>query len=586
MSFERLFHPKGIAIIGASADLGRIGGHPIKALKNAGYKGGIFPINPKYPELHGLACFPDVMSLKEPCDLAVVAVPAPGVAKAIRDCGKAGIPFAVVLTAGFRETGAEGRKLEAELKAAVAESGVRIVGPNCQGMLSIQSRVFAAFGSVADETDFRPGAVSCAFQSGGFGYAIVNLAEAQGVGFRYCVSSGNETDIAMPELLSAFLDDPGTSLAFAYLEGTPDARPLLDVGRKSLETGKPVLIWKAGTTDAGVKAAASHTANMTGTYDLYRAAMRQCGIIEVDDVEPIVDLAKLFGQGRLPKGNTVGVLSISGGSGVVFADAAVRGGLTLPPFAPQTLARLRQMIPAFGSAENPADITAALFNDKTLFARTLELVLADEGLDQLVVLIASISGASAAHCCEVDRRRGGQDRQARQRAVVGPAGQVGGRRKGAGGGGRAVRDHAGAACACGGDPGALCRRPAAAAAAQGAEGHDAEGPRAACRGRHAQRGREQGRAAHVRHPGGQGGVRCGRQRRGRGEQRAQGAVRGQGRLTRRAAQDGSRRREARRVARGACARRRGWSSTTRGSTCPARPSTACWCRRWRRASRR
>jgi len=401
LSFERLFHPKGIAIIGASADLGRIGGHPIKALKNAGYKGGIFPINPKYPELHGLACFPDVMSLKDPCDLAVVAVPAAGVAKAIGDCGKAGIPFAVVLTAGFRETGAEGRKLEAELKAAVAESGVRIVGPNCQGMLSIQSRVFAAFGSVADETDFRPGAVSCAFQSGGFGYAIVNLAEAQGVGFRYCVSSGNETDIAMPELLSAFLDDPGTSLAFAYLEGTPDARPLLDVGRKSLETGKPVLIWKAGTTDAGIKAAASHTANMTGTYDLYRAAMRQCGIIEVDDVEPIVDLAKLFGQGRLPKGNTVGVLSISGGSGVVFADAAVRGGLTLPPFAPQTLAGLRQMIPAFGSAENPADITAALFNDKTLFARTLELVLADEGLDPLVVLIASISGPSAAHCCEV-----------------------------------------------------------------------------------------------------------------------------------------------------------------------------------------
>ena len=219
MSFERLFHPKGIAVIGASADLGRIGGHPIKALKNAGYTGGIFPINPKYPELHGLKCYPDVMSLKQPCDLAVVAVPAPGVAKAIRDCGKAGIPFAVVLTAGFRETGAEGRKLEAELKRAVDESGVRIVGPNCQGMLSIQARVFAAFGSVADETDFRPGAVSCAFQSGGFGYAIVNLAEAQGVGFRYCVSSGNETDIAMPELLSAFLDDPGTSLAFAYHGG-------------------------------------------------------------------------------------------------------------------------------------------------------------------------------------------------------------------------------------------------------------------------------------------------------------------------------------------------------------------------------
>jgi acyl-CoA synthetase (NDP forming) len=401
LSFERLFQPRGIAVIGASADLTRISGQPIKALKNANFPGPIYLVNPRYKELHGLACYPDAMAIGAPCDLAIVAVPAAGVAQAIRDCGKAHIPFAVVLTAGFRETGAEGRKLEEELKRAIAESGVRVIGPNCQGVLSLEARVWAAFGSVSDETDFRPGSVSCAFQSGGFGYAIVNLAEAQGVGFRYCVSSGNEVDVAMPELLSAFLDDPGTSLAFAYLEGTPDARPLLEVGRKSLETGKPVLVWKAGTTDAGVKAAASHTANMTGSYDLYRAALRQAGIMEVDDVEPIVDVARLFAQGRLPKGNRVGVLSISGGSGVVFADAAVKGGLTLPPFAPQTLARLREMIPAFGSPQNPADITAAVFNNRDLFADTLDVVLQDEGLDQLSILLASISGPRAAESAKV-----------------------------------------------------------------------------------------------------------------------------------------------------------------------------------------
>jgi acyl-CoA synthetase (NDP forming) len=401
LSFERLFHPRGIAIIGASADITRIGSHPLKALRNAGYKGGVYPINPRYPELHGLKCYPDAMSVPTPCELAVVAVPAPGVVQAIRDCGKAGIPFAVVLTAGFRESGPEGRKLEEELKRVLAETGVRIVGPNCQGMLSVEARVWAAFGSVSDETELKAGSVSCAFQSGGFGYAIVNLAEAQGVGFRYCVSSGNEVDITTPELLSAFLDDPGTSLAFAYLEGTPDARRLLDLGAKSLQTGKPVLIWKAGTTDAGIKAAASHTANMTGSYNLYRAAMRQCGLIEVDDVEPIVDVAKLFAQGREPAGSTIGVLSISGGSGVVFADAAVRGGLTLPPFAPQTLAKMRELVPAFGSPENPADITAAVFSDATLFSRTLEVVLEDPGLDQLAILLASISGPRADHSAEM-----------------------------------------------------------------------------------------------------------------------------------------------------------------------------------------
>lgn len=400
MSFERLFHPQAIAIIGASSDLTRIGGHPIKALKTAGYKGGLYLVNPKYPEMHGLKCYPDAMSIGQPCDLAIVAVPAAGVAQAIRDCGKAGIPFAVVLTAGFRETGAEGRKLEAELKHAVDESGVRIVGPNCQGMLSVQSRVWAAFGSVADETEFRPGSVSCAFQSGGFGYAIVNLAEAQGIGFRICVSSGNETDIDMPELLSALLDDAGTSTVFAYMEGTPNARRLLDVGRKSLQTGKPVMIWKAATTDAGVKAAASHTANMTGSYDLYRAALRQSGLIEVDDVEPIVDIAKLFAQGRLPKGNAVGVLSISGGSGIVYADAAVRGGMTLPPFSERTMQALRKIVPSFGSPENPADVTAGFFNDMRLFTDALEVVLADPGLDQLSILLASVSGPVAERACQ------------------------------------------------------------------------------------------------------------------------------------------------------------------------------------------
>jgi acyl-CoA synthetase (NDP forming) len=400
LSFQPLLHPRGIAIIGASADLSRIGGHPIKALKAAGYKGGIFPINPKYPEMHGLTCYPHVSAIDKPCDLAVVAVPAAGVPGAIRDCGKAGIRAAVVLTAGFRETGPIGRTLEAELKRAASESGVRVIGPNCQGMLSVHDRVWAVFGSPTDETELRAGPVSCTFQSGGFGFAIVNLAEVQGLGFRYCVSTGNETDVTTPELLSAFLDDRGTSLAFAYLEGTPDARRLLDLGRKSMQLAKPVLIWKSATTEIGVQAAASHTANMTGSYDLYRAAMRQSGLIEVDDVEPIVDIAKLFAPGRLPQGKAVGVLSISGGSGIVFADRAVQAGLSLPKFSGATLAALRKIIPAFGSVDNPADVTAGVFNDMSLFTTTLDIVLADPGIDQLSVLLASIGGAPAQRAAE------------------------------------------------------------------------------------------------------------------------------------------------------------------------------------------
>ncbi len=400
MSFERLFHPRGIAIIGASADPTRIGGHPLRALQRAGYKGGIFPVNPRYPEIAGLSCFPTCTAIKSPCDVAIVAVPAALVAQAVRDCGAAGIGFAIILTAGFRETGPAGAKLEAELKEVAREANVRLIGPNCQGLISLQERMWAVFGSVSEETELQPGGVSCAFQSGGFGYAIVNLAEAQGVGFRYCVSSGNETDVAMPELLSAFLDDPGTHLVFGVMEGTPDARGLIELGRKSLTLGKPVLVWKSATSEVGAKAAQSHTANMTGRADLYRAAFRQAGLIEVDDVEPIVDIAKLVAHGRMPKGRNVGVLSISGGSGIVFADRAVEGGLVLPAFSETTVAALRQIIPAFGSIQNPADVTAGIFNDMSLLTRTIEIVLADDGVDQLCVLLASIPGAPATRAAE------------------------------------------------------------------------------------------------------------------------------------------------------------------------------------------
>ncbi len=395
MTLARAFDPRGIAIIGASADPTRIGGHPLRALRNAGYKGGVYPVNPKYPEIAGWTCYPTAKAIDGPCDLAIIAVPAAAAPAAVRDAGEAGISVAIILTAGFREAGAPGRKLEAELLAAARETGIRLIGPNCQGMLVMQSRVWAVFGSLAEETELRPGTVSGAFQSGGFGFGIVNLSEQQGAGFRICVSTGNETDVTMPELIGAMLDDPGTDMAFGLLEGTPDARRFLEVGRRSLETGKPVLIWKSAVTEQGAKAAASHTANMTGSTDLWRAALKQAGLIEVDDVEPITDIAKLVAQGRLPKGPRVGVLSISGGSSIVFADRATQGGLVFPGFAKSTHDALSRIIPSFGSVENPADVTAGVFNNMDILTQAISIVLDDPGIDQVVLMLASIPGAGA-----------------------------------------------------------------------------------------------------------------------------------------------------------------------------------------------
>ncbi|KAA3621674.1 MAG: CoA-binding protein [Proteobacteria bacterium] len=394
-AFERLLNPRGVAVVGASENLNRIGGQPIKALVDAGYSGNILPVNPKYEEIAGLACYPSVDAIDKPCDVAVVAVPAGAVQGAIEGCGRAGIGFAIVLSGGFKETGHEGADRQEALVAKAREAGVRLIGPNCQGMVNFPDRVFAAFGSIAGELDLKTGNVSMAFQSGGFGFAIATLCAAEGVGFRTCVSTGNEADLTTPDLIEAFIDDPHTGVCGAYIEGVSDGRRLMEVGRKGLEAGKPILLWKGGNSESGARAAASHTANMTGRYEIYQAAFRQSGILEVGDVHEMGDLFKLFGSGRLPRGRSIGVLSISGGSGIVFADRAAKGGLSLPDFSRETADRLAGIVPAFGSAANPVDITAGVFNDITMFTRALEVVLEDPNIDQLALLLASIPGAAA-----------------------------------------------------------------------------------------------------------------------------------------------------------------------------------------------
>lgn len=399
-ALERLFNPCGIAIVGASADLTRIGGQPIKALTEAGYAGRIYPVNPKYQEVGGMRCYRSIADIDGVCDLALIALSASAVAAAVAACGAKGIPFAIILSSGFKEIGDQGRVLETALKDVGRKSGVRLIGPNCQGVLSIPNRLFATFGAIAQETALRAGAVSMAFQSGGFGFGVMLLCEEMGIGFRHCVSVGNETDITTPELLNAFLDDPQTRVACAYVEGVSDGRALMAVGRKSMAVGKPVLIWKAGKSEVGRRAAGSHTANITGSTDIFRAAARQSGIVEVGSVEDMVDLFRVFTNCRLPRGNRVGVLGISGGSGIVFADTASDRGLVLPDFAPDTTATLRNVIPVFGSAANPADLTADVFNNIASFTKAMTIVLEDPGIDQLCLLLASLPGAHALNAAQ------------------------------------------------------------------------------------------------------------------------------------------------------------------------------------------
>lgn len=394
--FARLFNPRAIAVIGASPDIKRIGGQPIPILLESGYGGGIYPVNPKYPKIGDLACCASVADVPKPCDLALVAVAGRLVPDVIRQCGQAGIAFATVFSAGFREVGAEGVALEAELKRAVAESGVRVIGPNCIGTMNLVDRVYCGFGVGFKDPNLKKGPVAFVSQSGGFAYSVVALADAEGMGFNYIVSAGNEADITTLELAADFLERTEVEVLVLYLEGVADGRQLRALGARALELGKPILTWKAGNSAIGRAAAESHTASMTADYELYRAAFREGGFIEVRDVHEVVDITRVFLRRRMPRGNRIGIITTSGGSAVLMADECDRHGLTLPRFADTTVKAIEAIAPKHCALGNPIDLTAQISGNNEDFNRIVELALNDPNMDQMIVRYGTVQGPRGA----------------------------------------------------------------------------------------------------------------------------------------------------------------------------------------------
>ncbi|HYC47414.1 MAG TPA: acetate--CoA ligase family protein [Burkholderiales bacterium] len=395
-AFQRLFSPRGIAIVGASGDVTRTGGQTVRALNRSGFRGGIFPVNPKYREIDGRRCYANVSEIEEPCDLAVIALPAAHVPNAVHECGLRGIGYAIILGGGFRESGEEGARLEMQMLSSAREHGVRLIGPNCIGLVNAHEHVIAAFGSMARAPRLEPGPVSVAVQSGGFGMSVVIRAAIAGIGFRYVVATGSESDITTPELINAYVDDPGTKVILAYVEGVRDGRALMASLRRALAAGKPVVLWKGGKTAQGARAAQSHTGNLTSTYDVYRTAIRQCGALEVFESEQAVDFLRAFVAGRTPKGRNVAIVTNTGGSAVVFSDAADRARLELAPLGSETRTRLAAALPPLASTANPVDTMAGYprpehAND---YRTALEAILRDPHIDQLCVLFGTIAGGT------------------------------------------------------------------------------------------------------------------------------------------------------------------------------------------------
>lgn len=408
IDYDRLFSPRAIAIVGASPDASRIGGQPHRVLRTAGYRGAIYPVNPKYAEIEDLRCYERIAALPRPCDLALIAVGAPLVPQVIRECGAAGIPYAIVFSAGFRETGPEGAELEEALKRVARESGVRIIGPNCLGMMNLVDRVYCGFGAGFSNPKLASGPVAFVSQSGGFAFSVVALAEYEGIGFNYVMSVGNEVDISTLDLLAAFLERDDVEVVVSYIEGVQDGRRLRAIGARALHLGKPILVWKAGNSKAAHVAARSHTASMTADYTLYRAAFAEGGFIEIEDVHDLVDCARTFLGRRLPRGPNVAAITTSGGSGVLIADGCEARGLKLPPIARETAARIAEYAPNHSSLANPVDLTAQVSGDYASFNRAVSDLLADPGVDQLIVRYGSVQGPKGAAWAEELARIAGE----------------------------------------------------------------------------------------------------------------------------------------------------------------------------------
>lgn len=386
-----MFHARSIAVIGASPTTTKPSGQPLLHLKNMGYTGKVYPVNPRYDSVQGWPCYPDIAALPEVPDVALIAVPAEQVARQLIECGRKAITHVIVITSGFSEMGQGGEAAQAELVALAREHGITLVGPNCQGMISVGRGFSLGFGAPYG-FQYNKGPISMTSQSGAWGNTVMLLANAAGLGFQNYQSTGNEAATTSLDLVDWYLDDPETGMVVSYVEGFKDAHRVVEIGRKALALNKPYLLWKVGSSEAGARAAASHTANLGGAMALYRAAFRQSGIIEVTDANELADRAQALLSPRKPSGNRVAVVTLSGGAGVLMADHCAPAGLELPELSPATLARLKEILPPYAGLNNPIDLTGNIAARQENMIEALRLVVNDPLVDLMGVCLAAASG--------------------------------------------------------------------------------------------------------------------------------------------------------------------------------------------------
>ncbi|MFC7133248.1 MULTISPECIES: acetate--CoA ligase family protein [Salinibaculum] len=386
---EELFTPSSVAVIGASTGRESLGGRIIGYLDDNDYAGTVYPVNPKYDSLHGRECYGSILDIADPPTAAFVMLPAPLVIDAVRECGEAGVDYVIIGSSGFGETGRDDS--EQELKAIADEYDMRILGPNSEGVINTPEQIALSFSSVC-RLDLEADGLAVVSQSGGMGGAFLQIAAHAGVGTRKWVTTGNEADLSLLDILENYVEDPEVSFVVTLVEAVGDGRRLFEIGQRALETGTPILTLKIGDSDLGKQATQSHTGRMSDSGEVYEAALRETGIVQLNSVQDYVDALEAFStldMPQFPDGPGLSVISASGGSCALIADACEEYGVDLPSLPDDVREQISEHLPEYGSASNPIDMTGKIMTDLDLLDTLAGSVIRSPSVDAMLLQVGN-----------------------------------------------------------------------------------------------------------------------------------------------------------------------------------------------------
>ena len=379
---DKVMSPRSVAVVGASEREGSVGRAVLENIINAGYEGEVYPINPKRDEILGLKAYPSLMAVGRPVDLALIMVPLKYAPDLVEECGRAGVGGVIIISGGGKEIGAEGEALEQRILSAAKASGVRIVGPNCVGVLSTAANLNASF--IHDMP--KPGSLAFVSQSGATCTAVLDFAVTQEIGFRHFISMGSMLDVDFGDIIDYLGNDEGTSAILLYIESITNHRKFISAAR-AVSRVKPIIVLKVGRSAAGAKAAMSHTGAMAGEDDIYDEAFKRAGLVRVNTVGDLFDCAELISKQPLPQGPGLAIVTNAGGPGVMATDhMALQSGFEPPAPSPDTLARLDAILPPFWSHSNPIDILGDALPET--FLKVTQICMEAREFDAVLVLTA------------------------------------------------------------------------------------------------------------------------------------------------------------------------------------------------------